>query len=245
MAKPINLLNPEGAEGRAEIPPVESAGKVVAGKVEKALQRGEAEVAGLKMNDPKQAYENYKFAFDYLKNNLGISMEDVYFKQFSGDVVGESTSAGIEIDPILLMHPAMRLVYAIAHESGHSRGKVDNEGLVEAYVKYVKGIDLMGDDLVKTERYDTAEKNFYEFVERVSDGAEIKATVEKIYELYYSQKYEEIYELYDEKYLKGLPEDERVEAFDFFFETFPEFTYDWEGQTSLMRPEEMDEAEEL
>ncbi|MBD3361098.1 hypothetical protein GF366_04855 [Candidatus Peregrinibacteria bacterium] len=215
---------------------VENIRNITGDRALKMLQKAQKtdeklEIAG-EVISPKQAYENLKFAFDFFREKFGIKY-DLYFRQFPGSIVGESTERGIEIDPILLMHPVTRLIHAIAHELGHAKGKVDNEGLVEAYVKYIMKIGLVENDgITKTEKYMTAEKNFYEFIERIAKGKDLSEVINNIYSLYYSQKYEGIFELYNKRYIKTIKDRKgKDEAFDFFWEVFPEFQYNQEGDT--------------
>ena len=112
--------------------------------------------------DPEQAYKNLEEALKVVKSVFGgklkVDLSDLQFQKFHGDMVGESTETATLVDPIMLMHPAMRLAHVIAHELAHDNKKILNEGLVESYVHLWFGED--GAEGV----YDAAVENFKEFV---------------------------------------------------------------------------------
>lgn len=173
--------------------------------------------------DPERAYKNLEEALKVVKTYFGgklkIDLDDLQFQKFHGDIVGESTETATLVDPIMLMHPAMRLAHIIAHELAHDNKKILNEGLVESYVHLWFGED--GAEGV----YDAAVKNFKEFAKRFDAGGDAKAATKRAYELYYSGQFEELYKGYEENYVNKLGDDEKDEAFQFFRKVFPELKY--------------------
>ena len=188
------------------------------------LKNGGSEIAGQKIKNPETAYNNLEFALDKVKlhfnETLKIDLNDIQFTQFKGNIVGESKESGTYIDPILLMHPAVRLAHVIAHELAHQNNSIQNEGLVESYVD-----QFFGNNGVE-HGYDEALVNFSKFAERFDSSIDAKTATSKIYELYYSEKFESIYKIYHENYVKTLnSEEEKDEAFKLFQTVFPELEY--------------------
>lgn len=229
---------PEGAD-------IEAASALTAKKTLKVLEGGKygqpVEVAGRKFENPQKAYQKLKEALKYVKTyfgkNLKINLDEISFKKFEGDIAGESTEHGAFINPIMLMHPAMRLAHVIAHELAHNKAQIMNEALVESYVHEFFGEDGMGD------KYELAVDQFREFAKKCSGKESSKKAVEKMYELYYSGRFEKIYEMFEKNYMKGLKtEEEKEEAFKKFKDVFPELNYvteeepaghfGWKGLTS-------------
>lgn len=186
--------------------------------------KGAAEVAGQKIASPEKAYANLKEALalvrKYFGDKLKIDLDDLQFRQFQGDIVGEATAEATLIDPIMLMHPAIRLAHVIAHELAHDNRKILNEGLVESYVHLFFGED-------GTEHgYTQAVEDFREFARRFAPQGDLNASVQKLYELYYAGDFEAIYEGYEQNYINELKtETEQDEAFLFFRQVFPELEY--------------------
>lgn len=209
---------------------------VTAQRALKLLQGGKtAEVAGQKITSPEQAYANLKEALalvrKYFGDKLKIDLTDLQFRKFQGDIVGEATTEATLIDPIMLMHPAVRLAHVIAHELAHDNRKILNEGLVESYVHLFFGED-------GTEHgYTQAVEDFSEFAGRFAGKGDLNASVQKLYELYYAGDFEAIYEGYEQNYINELKtEAEQDEAFLFFRQVFPELEYSSEehpGQSCL------------
>lgn len=212
---------PEGAD-------IEAASALTAKKTLKVLEGGKSgqpvEIAGRKFENPEKAYQKLQEALKYVKKyfgrNLKINLDEISFKKFQGDIAGESTEQGAFINPIMLMHPAMRLAHVIAHELAHNKAKIMNEALVESYVHEFFGEDGMGD------KYELAVDQFREFAKKCSGKDNVKKAVEKMYELYYSGRFEKIYEMFEKNYMKGLKTDaEKDEAFEKFRDVFPELHY--------------------
>ena len=174
--------------------------------------------------DPEQAYKNLEEALKVVKSVFGgklkVDLSDLQFQKFHGDMVGESTETATLVDPIMLMHPAMRLAHVIAHELAHDNKKILNEGLVESYVHLWFGED--GAEGV----YDAAVENFKEFAKRFDAGGNAEAGTKRAYELYFSGQYEKLYEEYEENYIKTRSsyEEENV-AMSLFKTVFPELKY--------------------
>ncbi len=195
-----------------------------------------AAIAPEQVKDPQQAYENLRTALEMLERKLPIRADDIYFEKLPGSAVGETTHKGIAVDHIMLMHPAARLAHVIAHEWAHAGGHIQNEGLVEQYIRVLGFAD---DGLNVTDKYTKALEDFNEFVARVSPtGAADPQTVEKVYELYYGNRFNDLYELYEENYwsVKGTAK-ERDEAEAFFWQVFPELDYSDTGETEPKKRE--------
>lgn len=189
------------------------------------------------IEDPERV--NLEKAIDLVNKRFGgklkVNLNDIIFKKLAGNRIGEASAEGTVIDPIMLLHPAVRLAHVIAHELAHQKGEVDPEGMVETYVS----IFFPGGDIEHS--YDQAQEDFKEFAARVNGGVYAESMVEEIYELYAAEKYEEIYEMYsseDEenpKYMETLETDkEREEAYGFFHKIFPELECSREGRMDLV-----------
>lgn len=226
--------NLEGAEQQPDLhADIANVRSETSKRVEKALKKSgnskePVKVADVEIQAPAQAYDNLQKALNVVQRHFKLDKNDLYFQQLEGETVGEAMSDGsIKIDPIMLMHPVNRLAHVIMHELAHKGGKIENDGVVEAYTRQLlkaSGMAVEGaDGLQTTQKYNVALENFHEFARRVSDGKEISKTIQDIYALYYSGNYESIYELYHDKYMNGLKDDkEKDQAFDFFAEVFPE-----------------------
>lgn len=188
------------------------------------LQEGGSEIADQKIANPEQAYANLQSALskvkEYFAGTLKIDLADIKFQKFHGDIVGESKESGTFIDPIMLMHPAIRLAHVMSHELAHQNNTIQNEGLVESFVD-----QFFGDNGIE-HGYDEALKNFAEFAKRFDSSGDAKLATRKIYELYYQENFESIYKSYHDNYVKNLKTDkEKDEAFQLFRTVFPELEY--------------------
>lgn len=193
-------------------------------KVLDGRAKPDLKIAGQRVDNPKEAYaklqEALKLVKTYFKKNLKIDLNDLKFRQFHGDMVGESTKEGTYVDPVMLMHPAMRLAHVIAHELAHRNKAIMNEGLVEGYVDQWFGHDGANHG------YEASVEKFKEVAKKCDKKGDVKTGTETLYELYYKGKFEGIYELYEENYMNGLKTvGEKQEAFRLFKEVFPELDY--------------------
>lgn len=223
---------------------VDSAAKLTLAKSIKVLRSVDAneavDIAGFRAGKPEEAYKKLEEALKYVKAYFGktfkINLDEISFRKFAGNMVGESTEEGAFVDPVMLLHPAIRLAHVISHELAHDKKKIMNEGLVESYVHAFFGED-------GTEHtYNAATEKFAEFAKNCSEKGDVKETTKKIYELYYTRRFEKIYEMFEKNYLSGLEtEEEKEEAFKLFREVFPELKYvskdEPEGHFGLNRPE--------
>ncbi len=197
---------------------------ITASEAMSVLKTGDSEIAGQKIKNPEQAYKNLEFALskvkEYFSGTLKIDLSDIQFQKFRGDIVGESKESGTFVDPIMLMHPAIRLAHVISHELAHQNDTIQNEGLVESYVE-----QFFGDTGIE-HIYDEALNNFTEFAKRFDSSNDAPSATKKIYELYYQGKFESIYKGYHDNYIKNLKtEKEKNEAFKLFRIVFPELEY--------------------
>lgn len=190
---------------------------------EKKPGKKKVDIAGQTVN-PEKAYANLQEALGLVKQHFGktlkIDLNDIQFRQFHGNLVGESTEKGTFVDPAMLMHPAMRLAHVIAHELAHKNKDITNEAVVEGFVHLFFGHD--GAEHV----YEKAVEGFEEFAKRFDKNGDVKAGTEKVYKLYYKGNFEKIYEGYEENYMNGLETiAEKQKAFELFKEVFPELDY--------------------
>lgn len=212
----------------------EEALKLLKGGVEAgaARQAERQEIAGQKVIEPLRAYNNLQEALKlvrgYFGKDLKIDLNDIQFRKFHGHMVGESTKEGTYVDPIMLMHPAMRLAHVIGHELAHKNKKVMNEALVEGYVH-----SWFGHDDAK-HGYEKAVGKFEEFAGKFEKNGDMKKIVARIYELYYTGRFEEIYQPFKKNYIDGLKsEKDKDKAFELFREVFPELHYVENGQFEM------------
>ncbi len=195
-------------------------------KLRSADKKPKLKIAGQEIPDPKRSYENLQSALAKVKECFGhyfhINLDEMYFRKFHGNMVGESRKEGTYYDPILLMHPVQRFAHVKGHELGHDKGRIKNEPLVDVFaqVKLFFGAEnpLHG--------FELAEKKFIELAKRCDKNGNFKAGTEKLYAFYYRGESEKMYELYEKNYMAGLAtEAEKDQAFGFFREVFPELHY--------------------
>jgi len=241
-------LNPEIEALEAENTPVEEAQAVTFNKAVKALKdaSGKTEVAQQRVANPEVAYaklqEALKMVKSYFGKTLKINLNEISFQKFGGNRVGESTEKGAFIDPVMLLHPAVRLAHVIAHELAHKKKSITNEGLVEGYVHAFFGEDGTN------HTYEESVVKFEEFSAKCANKISMEETTKKIYEHYYAGRFEKIYEMFEKNYLKNLKTDaEKDEAFQLFREVFPELRYvskeEPAGDFGLNRPAANDDKE--
>lgn len=207
-------------------------------KIRSGGKKPKLEIAGLEIPDPKKAYENLEFALAKVKECFGhyfhINLDEMYFRQFHGNMVGESRKEGTYYDPILLMHPAQRFAHVKGHELGHDKGRIKNEALVDVFAQ-VKLFFGAEDPL---HGFELAEEKFKELAKRCDRNGDFKAGTEKLYAFYYRGEFEKMYKLYERNYIKGLKtEREKDEAFELFREVFPELHYVENGRFSVKHGE--------
>lgn len=160
-------------------------------------------IDGIEVVDPRFVYQRLKIYLVELAESFPVDMNEIYFKNFAGKVVGESNRDGVVIDATMLMHPALRLT--MAHELAHAKNKVINEGLVELYVESLYGKE----GAVLTEKYEEYVNRFKQFVREFDESKSNDENVKIIYALYYNGRFREIYEQWGgdlEVFLKVFPE---------------------------------------
>ncbi len=215
-------LTPQAANNDVEVKVTqEHADKVIA-----SVEGDTAKRAMDALNDPER--ENLQRAIDIVNAKFGdrlkVNLNELLFRKLAGDRVGESRSEGVIVDPIMLLHPAARLAHVIAHELAHQKGEVDPEGMVESYV----ALFFPEGDLEHS--YDQAQVDFRELAKRMTVNESQDGMIEKIYEWYAEERYEEIYQRYADTYMSGLESDaKKEEAFSFFLNVFPELESNGDG----------------
>jgi len=158
----------------------------VAKKVQKRkTKRGESpaiSIADQTIEDPERAYRNFMEAIDLVKKHipgfLKVKVEEIKFQKLAGDIVGKATEDGIIVDPIMLLHPVMRLATVIFHEALHANNAVQNEGLVQAQAEIHFG------GVSNLKEYDDAVMKFTKFADIYGNG-NIAGAAKEIYKLYY------------------------------------------------------------
>lgn len=219
-----------GAEEAAEEEEVVREQDMSLRDVEKALKKAKrrkepAVISGRVIDDPAQALLNLEGALITVKKHLKVDKSSLFFSNFSGQTVGEADETGTYVDALQLMHPAERLAHNIGHEVAHMKGRVDSEGLVEAYLRAIGVIQGEGNAIETTAKYDKMLEQFNEFVDRARGKKDPKAFVKKIYDLYYRKKDESIFRFYEKNYIRGLKtEEEKGQAMRDFEEVFPELS---------------------
>ena len=157
-----------------------------AGEAREELKKGETiTLGGRTFKRPEKAAEKIEEAFRLvagaLKKNLIPNLdEQVAFKEFQGNIVGESTPEVAFIDASMLMHPATRLAQVIGHELAHAGATIENEALVETYVEEV----LNTTNYTREEVYQTSIDRFGEFAARFDPSGNRKSGTITIYELF-------------------------------------------------------------
>jgi len=154
---------------------------------------------------------------------LKFELDELQFQKLAGEVVGKSEASGQTIDPVMLLHPVMRLATVIFHEMLHNKNSVPNEGVVHTLAElYCGKIDT-------PEKYNSAVDKFMKFAfiygkGRIANGAN------DVYKLYYnasSKNKPQGYKAIHERFLKQVRRQKAFEneeaANNFFAEVFPEF----------------------
>jgi len=151
-------------------------------RADKKGEKFEISIADQTIENPERAYENFLEAIALVKKQLPgfikIRVEDIKFQKLAGDVVGKSSSEGTTIDPIMLLHPVMRIATVLFHETLHAHNYVPNEGLVHAQTEMHFG------GMKAVEEYDQAVAKFTKFADIYGKG-DIDDASKEIYKLYY------------------------------------------------------------
>lgn len=196
-----------------------------------------ANIAGQENVDLQMAAEKINEALKYVHkffgDDLDIDLTKIRFKQFGGNIVGESVHKGILVDPEMLMHPAVRLAHLLAHELLHKGDKVPSERLVQAYCSIHFGKEHL------TGEYSEHVDNFREFAAEYGGDADlVNGAIVDIYNLYAAGKYEDILD----QYLDKFDRKDRDDAIVRFFDVFPELEMSTSGGVT---PQPVAVAEEL
>lgn len=222
-------------------PEVEDQREVVASRAKETLADGGEMVAGRKV-DPEKAFANLEQALGLVNDRVGhltggIDLSKLHFRFFEGNIIGESMGNGeIHIDPIMLMHPAVRMAYAISHELFHQNGKVKIENVTDAMAKiYFPDGDM---------------ENVYEADRMEAFAATAGLSVEELYQMCFKEDFDGIFD----KFLEGFSKthaasDDNVEkALLEFRALFPELNYVeepgmWTRTKPQFGPEDMVESD--
>lgn len=182
-------------------------------------------IAGREITDPTAALARLESVELLLKNikvyypdaPIEIRKNDIYFQKFEHDeAMGEATDNKVFLDSIILMHPIERILHLVLHESLHKQGNVPNDALIEGYLKTC---GIISDGLEVTEEYKTAQEKFYLLMQRMTaEGEDLKDTVIFVSQLYFNEKYSDIYKLYLDKTIGKT----FTEETDLFWDVFPE-----------------------
>ena len=211
----------------------------------KGKESAPVSIADQTIENPLQAYRNFKEALALVKRALPpflrVEVESIRFQKLAGDVVGKSSEDGEIIDPVMLLHPVMRLATVLYHEICHNRNRVPNEGLVHSYTELFFG------SIDATDKYNQLGDKLIKFAEiygkgRITNGAK------EIYKLYYQasqnanpQYYKKMRETFLKRARKGKHFADEIAAAKFFEEVFPEL----EISGGLKRPGESPKEDSL
>ena len=116
------------------------------------------------------------------------------------------------------MHPGARRAHVITHELARQKNEIQNEGLVEAFA------ETFFQNTGVEHSYDIDVANLEKFAENSNPGLSREEAVRKIYDLYYQEKYEDIYQ----EYINN--QENKDEAHNFFTLVFPELDISKEGK---------------
>jgi hypothetical protein len=198
--------------------PIEGA-KTSYSEIQQRLQSadtGEKIKIGKMEVDAKEMHRRMEIALATAKEHFQITPDDIYFKSFPGNIVGESSSEGIGIDPVMSLHPIARMIRLLIHELGHDWGRIQNEPLVDLFADAL-GYEEGGG---ASEKFEKTKVIFSQFIKTISDGRPAVEVIKEVYHLYYTDQFEKIYELA-----------EAHGQADFFWDVFPELKYQSEGET--------------
>ncbi len=205
--------------------------EVVASRAKEMLAGGQEMVAGRKV-DPEKAFANLEEALRLVNDRVGhltggLDLTKLHFRFFEGNIIGESMGNGeIHMDPIMLMHPAVRMAYAIAHELFHQNGKVKIENVTDAMAKIYFP--------------DGSMENVYEADKMEAFAATAGLSVEELYQMCFKEDFDGIFD----RYLAGFSktheasDDNAEKALVQFRALFPELSYVEEpGMWTRKRPQ--------
>jgi hypothetical protein len=183
-------------------------------------------IADREIKDPEKAYETFRQALNFVRNQLPsflkFEVDQLQFQKLAGEVVGKSEAKGETIDPIMLLHPVMRLATVIFHEMLHNKNRVPNEGVVHTMAElYCGKIDT-------PESYNQAVDKFMKLASIYGKG-KIANGANDIYKLYYNASAKNKPEYYKTIHQRFLKQAKKQKAFEseeaanqFFGEVFPE-----------------------
>jgi hypothetical protein len=204
--------------------------KKAAKEHKKALKKGRVApslyLADQEIKDPEQAYKTFLAAIKMVKKQmpgfLRFTLDQLQFQKLAGEIVGKSDAKGETVDPVMLLHPVMRLATVIFHEILHKKNEVPNEGLVHTLTELYCG------KIETTKEYSRKVENFMKFAAIYSNG-KIATGAKDIYKLYYkasSKNRPEDYKAIRERFLKQAKKHKMFasdeSAGEFFNEVFPE-----------------------
>lgn len=195
-------------------------------KAEKKGEDFEISIADQTIENPERAYENFlealKLAKAKLPGFLKASIEDIKFQKLAGQIVGKSTEDGVTIDPIMLLHPVMKMATVLFHEFMHANNQVPNEGLIQSQAEMHFG------GITNVKEYDEAVLKFTKFADIYGNG-KIDNASKEVYKLYYQASKNNDPTLYLKIYSKFIKRASKLRSFPnedsikkFFFEVFPE-----------------------
>lgn len=231
-------------------PEIDAAVESTAVGIKEAMEKikgsnDDLEIAGVKIEDNHMAVANMEAALAALSKHYKIDKDRIFLQKFSGNLHGESRESGVYIDPANLMNLS-RLVYVMAHELSHKDSRLKEEAIVDAYAR--AKVALMGFpvDTKLSDDYEEQMKRYEQFVKGVKkDNETVNEAAIRIYEMYDDGKYEEIYEIYFEKVMRGKKAKEQENNFQFFKKIFTELDWEVDGRFHLERVAKIEEEQEV
>lgn len=189
----------------------------IAADVRADLQEATGEmtmVAGREIDADKAAM-TLDVAVDLVKQKCGhlvdVDLNKVHFKILEGNIIGEAHETHVDIDPVLLLHPAARMASALAHELLHMNKAMSNEELVDAM-----SIHFFPDGF----------NTVYEGEKMIAFAKECNSDVETIYKMYYERDFDGIYAMHQLARAGTHPSREDSQAaLERFRAIFPELTF--------------------
>lgn len=178
-------------ESGEPLDPAVSGAMISGERVSKMLEAGETRIADREVN-PEKAYANLETAMGMVNNRIGditdlIDLKKLHFKFFQGNIVGESLDSGeVVLDPIMLMHPAVRMAYALAHELFHQNKGVRNEALVDAMARIYFPEGVM--------------ESVYESKKMIDFANTAGIKLDELYQMYFRGEYDEMFDMFTEGY---------------------------------------------
>lgn len=190
-------------------------------------------LAILGLTNTDAAMENLRTAMKMAREHFDLDEDRIFIQKLEGQAVGKAEGKSIYLDPWSVLD-SIRCFAVLMHERAHQgkKGKIQNEAVVEAYIRAIAPI-AENSDIEEPPRYTEWMAHYNNVLDRLGDRVKM---AKWIWEICSEKNYAELWARYKKVVAKAKTDAEKDVIFNDFKNAFPELSYT-DGQPEFGRAE--------